>query len=229
MGKPKRVTLFLVLTLAIFFVNIVAAQEVEPLEKSPRKEIDKTFKARGVVKIQTMSGSCIFKKGKNGEISVKVKYDPSGGMFEPQMEEDRAANTLVLRDKFQGGDEGSNALWIVTVPEKTNIKSSSISGNFSAEGLNSEIAAKTVSGDIYIKNCSGNLHIACVSGGINAENLKGSLQLKGISSDMELNKLSGKMEINTASGEIKATELEGEISCAVASGDVLIKKAQGGF
>lgn len=229
MKKLKITSLFLVLTLAIFFLNSFASQEVEQVEKSGKKEIAKTFKARGVVKIQTMSGSCAFRKGKSGEITVQVKYNPSGGLFDPQMEEDRGTNTLILRDKFQGGDEGSDALWIVTVPEKTGIKSSSISGNFSAVGLNSEISAKTVSGDISAKDCSGDLRLVCVSGSITAENLKGAIQLKGISSDMELSKLSGKMEINTASGEIKATELEGDISCAVASGDVVIKKAQGGF
>lgn len=229
MKKLKITPLFIILTLLIFFLNSVAAQEVEPVEKSEKKEIAKTFKARGLVKIQTMSGSCVFRKGKAGEITVQVKYNPSVGLFDPQMEEDRGANTLILRDKFQGGDEGSDALWIVTVPEKTGVKSSSISGNFSVTGLNSEIAAKTVSGDISVKDCSGDLRLACVSGAIKAENLKGAIQLKGISSDMELSKLSGKMEINTASGEIHAAELEGDISCAVASGDVVIKKAQGGF
>lgn len=229
MKKSKITTLFLVFTLAIFFFKSYASQEVEQVDKSAKKEIAKTFKARGIVKIQTMSGSCAFRKGKAGEIIVQVKYNPSGGLFDPQIEEDRAANTLILRDKFQGGDESSDALWIVTVPEKTSVKSSSISGNFSVVGLNSEIAAKTVSGDISARDCSGDLRLACVSGTIKAENLKGAIQLKGISSDMELNKLFGKMEINTASGEIHAAELEGDISCAVASGDVAIKKAQGGF
>jgi DUF4097 and DUF4098 domain-containing protein YvlB len=229
MKKSKLTSLFIVLTLAIFFLNSYASQEAEQVGKSEKKEIAKTFKARGVVKIQTMSGSCVFTKGKAGEIKVQVKYNPSGGIFEPQMEEDRGANTLILRDKFQGGDEGSDAIWIVTVPEKTGVKSSSISGNFSVEGLNSEISAKTVSGDISVKDCSGDIRLACVSGAIKAENLKGAIQVKGISSDMDLNKLSGKMEINTASGEIKAAELEGDITCAVASGDVVIKKAQGGF
>ncbi|HLP48531.1 MAG TPA: DUF4097 family beta strand repeat-containing protein [Candidatus Kapabacteria bacterium] len=227
MGKLKQLSLFLVLTLVIFLNGYT--QEVQQVIKEGKKEISKSFKARGLVKLQTMSGNCDFKKGKAGEIIVQVIYDSSIGLFEPHMEDERGTNTLILRDRFQGGDEGNDALWIITVPEKTRIKSSSISGNFSVIGLNGEIAAKTVSGDILAKDCNGNLRFASVSGRIKAQNLKGTIQLKGISSDMNFVRLSGKMEVNTASGELKAAELEGDISCAVASGDIEIDKARGGF
>ncbi|MCU0287760.1 MAG: DUF4097 domain-containing protein [Acidobacteria bacterium] len=229
MNKVKQILSFTVLILVIFLNCCLAQEEQTIIKGEGKKEISKTFKARGLVKLQTMSGNCNFRKGKAGEIVVQVIYDSSVGLFEPHMEEERGTNTLILRDRFQGGDEGSDALWIVTVPEKTKIKSSSISGNFSVEGLNGEIAAKTVSGDIIAKDCSGNLSFASVNGAIKAQNLKGIIQLKGISSDINFIRLSGEMEINTASGELNAAELEGNISCAAASGDIEIRKAKGGF
>lgn len=256
MKRFKIISLFLALALIILFFNSYAAHvgeqgkagEQDKVEqgkveqskiveqgkavaqvKSDKREITRTFRARGIVQIQTMSGSCSFKKGKNHEIIVQVIMDSSAGLFEPIMEEERYTNTLILRDKSQGSDEGSNARWIVTVPEKTGIKSSSISGNFSVVGLNGEIAAKTISGDIIARDCSGNLRFVSVDGVIKVQDLKGTIQLKGISSNIEFKNLSGKMEINTASGEIRGTELNGDISCAVASGDVEINKAEGGF
>lgn len=242
MKKFKIASIFLGLTLIILFFNTYAGQvieqgkqvvieqgKVEEQVKTDKKEITRTFRARGVVQIQTMSGSCSFKKGKNHEIIVQVISDSSASFFEPQMREDRNTNTLILQDKFQGGDEGSNARWIIIVPEKTGIRSSSISGDFSVVGLNGDIAVKTISGDIIARDCSGNLRFASVSGVIKVQDLKGMIQLKGISSDIEFKNLSGKMEINTASGEINGAEIDGHISCAVASGDIEINKAKGGF
>ncbi|HLP44414.1 MAG TPA: hypothetical protein VK469_00600, partial [Candidatus Kapabacteria bacterium] len=76
MEKLKQLSLFIVLTL-VFSLNGYTAQEVQQVIKEGKKEISKSFKARGLVKLQTMSGNCDFKKGKAGEIMVQVIYDSS--------------------------------------------------------------------------------------------------------------------------------------------------------
>lgn len=212
----RIITLLLVFMLAIFLGNMHAGEE---------KKITKTFKAKEMVKFQTISGDCIIKKGKAGEITVHLEYDSTRDMFKPRMEEED--NALVLRDKLSGS--GGDSVWTIFVPEKTNIKSSAVSGDFSVEGLNSEISAKTVSGEMSAKNCSGQVQLISVSGDYTLENLKGDLQFKGASSDMDAKNLSGKIEIHTASGDIDAEKMDGEISVKVASGDIDIKGAKGEF
>lgn len=217
MKKFRIITLLLIFMLAISLGNMHAGEE---------QKITKTFKAKELVKFQTISGDCFVKKGKAGEITVHLEYESSGDMFKPRMEEE--GSVLVLRDKISGSG-GGDSLWIIMVPEKTNIKSSSVSGDFSVDGLNSEISARTVSGEISAENSSGHIQLVSVSGDFTLENLKGDLEIKGVSSDMDAKNLSGNIEINTASGDIDIEEMDGEISVKVASGDIDIKGARGEF
>lgn len=213
----RKITMLLVFILSIFLVNIQAGE---------RKEIKKTFEGKKMIRIQTISGDCIIKKSKGSEIEVLLMYNKNYDIFEPIMEED--GDTLILREEFHGSGD-CDSLWKITAPVNTSIKSSSISGNFSVEGLSSKINTKTVSGDISAKDCKGDIQFKSASGDFEIENLRGDITLKGASSEMEIEEVSGRLEVRTASGDVEAVELEGDITIKVASGDIKIKKSKGEF
>lgn len=212
MRKLKKITLLVVFILSIFLVNIHAG------------EIKKTFKNIKEVKFKGMSSDCVVKGAKGNEVIVHLEYTSDNDYFKPQIKEDNG--TLILKDRWHGGEE---CVWTITVPPKTAVKLSSVSGDFSIEGLESEIDAKTVSGDITARDCKGEVRLNSTSGEFEVKNLEGKISLDGASSDMEAEKLSGDIEIQTASGDIEAVAFKGEISLKVASGDIEIEQAKGEF
>ncbi len=212
MRKLNKITLLVVFILSISLVNIHAG------------EIKKTFKNIKEVKFKGMSSDCVVKGVKGNEVIVYLEYTSDNDYFKPQIKEDNG--TLILKDRWHGGEE---CVWTITVPPKTAVKLSSVSGDFSIEGLESEIDAKTVSGDITARDCKGEVRLNSTSGEFEVKNLEGEIDLDGASSDMKAEKLSGDIEIQTASGDIEAVAFKGEISLKAASGDIEIEQAKGEF
>lgn len=201
----------------MFLVNIFAGD---------KQKIHKTFKNKTSIKINTLSGDCVVKKGSGSDIEVFFVHTYSNLAFEPRFIEENS--TLILTEKFRFSGSGDST-WHITVPEKTNIHYSSISGDFSVEGLESNIYAKTISGGVRARNCIGDLDLSSVSGNMDIQYLSGKVYIKSTSSDLRVKKLSGEIYVKTASGDVDAEELEGAITIKVPSGDVDIKNAKGSF
>jgi hypothetical protein len=191
-----------------------------------KKEIKKTFKNITTVRFKGMNSDCVIKKGSGGETTVHVVYYSDSDIFKPKMKED--GETLVLRDGL-GGSNGEKSLWTIIVPPKIEVKSSSITGDFSVEGLESDCDVKTVSGSIKARDCKGEVDLVSTSGVLEAENLEGEIDIKGMSNNIKAEKLRGEIDINTAAGSIDAKDLDGEISLKTAAGDIKIKQAEGEF
>lgn len=173
-------------------------------------EVNKTFKAKETVEIRTVSGDCVVKKGKSGEINVRVVYDYSPDCFEPVLMEE--GNTLVLKEKFHNTGEmkscSGKSKWTVIVPEKTDIDFSSASGELKLDGLTGTMKAKVASGDITVKRFKGKAKIKSASGEIAVTGFNGHLKIKTASGDINLEGAAGGFEISTASGEIEARGVE---------------------
>lgn len=216
MRQFKTITLFLILIVAVLWVN---------LQADDGKEITKTFKDIDLVKFKTMTGDCVVKKAEGKNVTVHLRYEGGEDFFKPHISKE--GTTLIIRDKLGSG--GEDSVWTISVPGKTTVKAAAISGNFSIEGVTADVEVKTVSGDIKAKDCYGDMKLFTTSGEMSAVNLEGEIDLKGLSSDLVIKKLKGKLDIKTASGDIEAGDLEGKISIKVASGDIEIKKAKGEF
>jgi DUF4097 and DUF4098 domain-containing protein YvlB len=202
---------------SLFRLNIYAGD---------KQEIRKTFKNKTAVKINTISGDCVVKKGPGPDIEVFFVHTYSNLAFEPRFIEENS--TLILTDKFRLSGSGDST-WHVTVPEKTDIHYRSISGDFSVEGLKSNIYAKTISGGVRAWNCVGDLDLGSISGNMDIRGLSGKVNIKSASSDLKVKNLSGEISVKTASGDVEAEGLQGLITIKVPSGDVDIKNAKGGF
>lgn len=215
MKRFKTTTLFLVLILAVFLVNLQAGD---------RKEIRKTFNGIELVRFKTMTGNCIVKKAEGNDVTVHLEYESGDDFFKPHISKE--GTTLVIRDKLGSGED---SMWTIFVPVKTAVNVTSISGNCTIEGVTADIDVKTVSGNIEAMDCTGDIKLFSTSGELNAANLTGDIGIHGMSSDLKIKKLVGELEIKTASGDIEASDLEGKISMKVASGDIEIENAKGEF
>lgn len=206
------------------------------------KEV-KTFPAKEMVEISTLSGDCIIKKGPQGKITVEVEYSVRpADAFTPEMEE--RSDRIKLSEDWSGNASGK-VLWTVTVPVETEIEAESASGDISVTGLNNEIEVSTASGDITLSECRGDMEISTASGDVEIEdtdgdlevsvasgdiltsNVKGNIELQSASGDIEMNKTSGEFDLSCASGDIEANKVEIKASSefSAASGDILLSLA----
>ena len=168
----------------------------------------RTFDAKERIKVSTVSGDLIIKRGGSNEIKVEVnnEYSPRDS-FEPQMRE--SGKTLKLTERIYGSNSGSST-WTVTVPDGIEIDFSSASGDMSVSDMTGEFTGSTASGDFEFDQCRGVWEISTASG------------------DFDFTDCEGEFEISTASGDIDGTDvvIESESSFSTASGRVNVRLAK---
>jgi DUF4097 and DUF4098 domain-containing protein YvlB len=218
--KPTRLNVMA--SAGLFMVSLFLAG----LYARDQHEINKTFKDKKMIQLNTFSGDCLVKKAKGKEIEIHFIHSYSKTNFEPLFLEE--GDKLILKEKFHLSGSGDST-WNLAVPDNTAIQFQSISGNFTAEGVTGDITVNTVSGDVAVRDCKGESNLKSVSGQLEVKNLSGKINLTGVSSDLEAAGLSGEIRIKTISGDVKAEELEGSIMAKCPSGDIEISDAKGEF
>jgi len=209
------------------------------------EEIHKTFKAKRTVRMNTVSGDCIVKKGSADKIVVDLVYSVQPeGAFEPEFRE--SGNVLRLKERWSGRNTSGRVTWTLTVPSSTEVEFSTASGDLSVEGMtksveantasgsvtvqssNGEFDFSTASGDVSIEDAQGEFDISTASGEIEAFNIQGEIDLSTASGDIDVNDSKGMFDLSCASGEIDASNIivEEESSFSTASGDVDVKLAE---
>ncbi|MCP4565947.1 MAG: DUF4097 domain-containing protein [FCB group bacterium] len=190
-----------ILTLAAFLLSAGAM--------AGKRTLVRTFDKKDRIKVKTISGDLIVKKGESDEIRVEVinSYSPRDS-FEPQMRE--SGKTLKLTERIYGSNSGSSS-WIVSVPDGVEIDFSSASGDMTVSDLNGEFTGSTASGDYEFENCRGTWNLSTASG------------------DIELDGCEGEFELSTASGDVDANNVvvgyESSFSTASGSVDVRLAKS----
>lgn len=189
------------------------------------REVEKTFDAKEVVRINTVSGDCIIKKGSGDKIEVRVTYDMHpDDVYEPEFRE--RSNSLRLNESIHGSCSGSS-LWTVSVPEGTRIKFSSASGEFRAEDLSGEFEVSTASGDIEMINCRGEFELSSASGNVIAESCGGSFDMSSASGSVEAMEveIDYASEFSSASGDVEVVLAKGceqDLTVSTASGRAVL-------
>lgn len=183
-----------------------------------QQEVHKTFPKKETVRIKTVSGDCIIKKGKSNKIEVDLRYSvhPEDA-FEPEFDE--RATSLDIEESWYGRCSG-RVEWTISVPESTEIEFSTASGDLSVEGLKSDVDASTASGDVSLTSIEGEISVSTASGDVFMENISGDLECSTASGEIEGDNINGEIEFSTASGNIDITKSSGEFDCSCASGDI---------
>lgn len=205
------------INILVFFCMVVFLS-VGNLYAQEDKEINKTFKAKRSVRIQTTSGDCEVITGRAGEIKVNIVYSvrPEEA-FEPEFRE--RGNSLRLKERWYGSSSGS-VLWIVTVPPETKIEFSTASGDLLLEEMKNTTKANTASGEIVVKNSEGEFDFSTASGDIVIEDSQGEFDLSTASGEIEADNIQGFIDMSTASGDIDVKDSKGTFDLSCASGNV---------
>jgi DUF4097 and DUF4098 domain-containing protein YvlB len=216
--RPK--SLLLVLMLSLLFLNVQAVE---------KQVVDKTFKAKPNVEIKTVSGDVVIKKGKSDKIKVHVEYTFPRDRFEPIFEEQ--GDALVLKEKFHKKKEGYNygkreySKWEITLPEKTDIRFATASGDFHMTDIKGSSSFKSASGDVTLVGFKGTLKGSSASGDFSFSNCSGEFTLKTASGDIKVQQFKGSIHSSSASGDIDGSSIDftGECAFTTSSGDVKIE------
>jgi DUF4097 and DUF4098 domain-containing protein YvlB len=209
--KMKNLAKIMVVYLALFLgMGNSYAQEEE--------EMHKTFKAKRSVRIQTVSGDCVVKRGSSDKIQVDLVYsvEPKKS-FEPEFQE--RGDVLRLKERWYGSSSGE-VIWTLTVPPKTEIDFSTASGDLSIDGMTSSFEANTASGEITVKNSEGQFDFSTASGDIILEDSQGEFDLSTASGEIEAYNIGGLIDLSTASGDIDVTDSKGTYDLSCASGNI---------
>jgi len=193
------------------------------------KEITKTFKAVGNVKIKVVSGNCTIATGSGNEIKVTVKYTYSDDDYKPVFQEN--GNTLVLKEDFLKNNDNvrqGESDWRITVPAETAIECSTASGNFQVSGLRNSVEASLASGNVNADDITGKLEVKTASGNITLVKINGDIEAGTASGNIKMQNVTGEIEAKAASGQITAegVTLTGKGEFKVASGNISLSLAK---
>lgn len=185
----------------------------------------KTFDKKSRIKISTVSGDCIVKKGTSDRIEVEVvnSYTPEDN-FEAEFDE--SGKTLHLAEHLYGNTRG-NATWTISAPDGIKIEFSTASGQLTINDLQGDFEASTASGEIEIDNCGGEFHLSSASGDISASNCTGVFDLSTASGEVTASSvtLEEAGSFSTASGtaEVRLSKTpEFDLSVSSASGSAIV-------
>ncbi len=178
----------------------------------------RTYEAKELVEVNTVSGNLVVKVGESDEIIVELEHSvrPRDN-YEPRFRE--RDNSIELSERFHGSSNGSS-YWTVTVPKDTRIEFSTASGELTVDGLNSDIEADLASGDIDVFNCNGDFDLRTASGSIDFDSCSGRFDLSTASGNIRTSRCNGEFDLSVASGGIRSRDCRGEFDLSTASGSV---------
>lgn len=190
--------------------------------------LTRTFPAKRLVRLETSMGTCVIKTGTTNEIKVDLDYSvefSGGGYYQPEMEEE--GDELVLGERMKCRHCRGEVTWTLTVPERTEVRFETASGDLEATGTASRIVAGIASGSVSLTDCKGPIHVKTASGRFDIRNYSGELSASTASGDIDIRACEGDIEVSTASGDIKAADLSGDLALTTASGSVRADNLKG--
>ncbi len=187
-------------------------------------EIVREFDPKARVIIETVSGDVEIRKGGSDKIKVVVDANVRPrDSFEPIFRD--RGRSLRLEERIYESNSG-RITWTLTVPNGTEIKFNSASGNMTIEDIEGEFSGSTASGDYNIYSCKGIFDLNTASGDYTLEDCSGEFDINSASGDFSIRhiKIDERSKINTASGDITGRDVlvNGYCDFGSASGDVKI-------
>lgn len=182
------------------------------------QEMNRTFDAKELVDVNTVSGDLTVKVGDDDKIVVELEQSVRPrDSFEPRIKE--RGNVLEISEQFHGSSNGGT-YWTITVPKSTRIRFSTASGSLRIDGLVADVDANLASGDVDLYNCSGDMDVRTASGNIELDSCSGRLDASSASGSVRAIRCQGDLRLSAASGNVRAIDSQGEFDLSSASGSV---------
>jgi DUF4097 and DUF4098 domain-containing protein YvlB len=201
---------------------------------------DRSFTVNGPVRleVQNASGQSRITAGPPGVVRVHAEFRVSAWSW------DQAQSRLrELQNDPPISDDGnvvrlSAAHWgwawpnasvdyDVTVPPRTELQSSSASGNVNALGISGPMDITVVSGDVSAQGIAGDTRAHAVSGNIRLFDVRGSADVSTVSGSVDVDKVQGYLRAHNTSGPIWIERPAGDVEAEAVSGGINITDATG--
>jgi DUF4097 and DUF4098 domain-containing protein YvlB len=193
--------------------------------------VHKKFEGVKSVSLATVSGDCVVKTHKSGEVLVDIEYDVDPeGSFVYRMNE--RGDKLVLEEDWEsrhGGSMSGEVMWTITLPEGMDVKFSTASGDLSVTGPVGRVKASTASGDIEVVDAKGDIDVSTASGEVLLRNVAGEKEISTASGDIRIENSNDEIDASTASGRIEAVGVGGDVKMSTASGEIDITDSKAAF
>jgi DUF4097 and DUF4098 domain-containing protein YvlB len=192
---------------------------------------DRSFHVTGPVDLEVLSrsGNITVRSGSSGSVSIHAKIHSGnnwfGGDNKPDIQELQSnppirQNGNTIRIDYVNL-RNISVDYEVTVPEDTNIRAHTGSGDQTVEGLRGNADLESGSGELRLTRLTGELHFQTGSGNVRGHQISGPARGKAGSGDIEMEEVaSGDVDIRTGSGNITVHGINGGFRAEAGSGDI---------
>jgi DUF4097 and DUF4098 domain-containing protein YvlB len=192
---------------------------------------DRSFQVSGPVDLEvlTKSGDITIRNGSAGTVSVHATIHSGNSWFggDHKAEVQELQNNPPIR---QSGNSvridyvNMNNVSIdyeISVPEQTNVRAHTGSGDQIVEGIKGNIDLQSGSGDLKLARLTGEMRFQTGSGNVKGRELSGPARIKAGSGDIQIEETgAGDMEVRTGSGNITVSGVNGGFHAEAGSGDI---------
>lgn len=214
----KLLTVFILLLIFILFISLFA---------QGKKEIEKTFEPKKLVKIKLVLGDCIIKASPDKNVHVRLVYSYDEDYFEAKFKE--KSSSITIQEKFHGNNGDGYSSWVISIPEKTEVDFESATGDLNLESVSGEFDGNTGTGNIEVLDAEGEFDLNTGTGNILVESSKGEFDLNSGTGRVKIEDCEGEFDANSGTGRVRAhnitIETEGEFNSG--TGDVEVSRPQG--
>ncbi len=238
---------------AIFFLAIVmpATQPACVVGiDNERTTFERTLTVTGPVRleVQTGSGNIHIRRGTEGSVHIAGEFRVGSSLWGDAQErarrlaenppiEQRGNLIVVGSDVSRELLRNVRASYEITVPEDSEVGSTTASGQQSIRDVKGPVRATSASGSVTIENVAKDVIIAAASGGLNARDIGGDLRASTASGSQTMENIAGEVRTRAASGSltihspgrrVDASNASGHIEILGAKADVRAHNASGG-
>ena len=182
------------------------------------KVIEKTFDGVDELKIETILGDCVIKKGDGDKISIRVEYTYDDDEFEAKFKE--RGGSLYVEEDLDGNNIKGDSEWFITVPAGIDIEFTSATGSLKASGLSGKLEANSGTGEMVISGFDGDLEAKSGTGDVTLSDSKGEFTLNSGTGDITVNDADGDFDANSGTGNVKIAKASGDFDANSGTGNV---------
>lgn len=154
-----------------------------------------------------------------GDAGMVHVHFPSGGAEQYRIQHSGDRVTVRRGDRKSGPDHISIE---VTVPEGTELKLSSASGDVDVRGAVGDVDISLASGDVHVDGATGGVRVKSASGDIEIGDSPGAVDATTVSGDVRLATAAGAVNVTTASGDVRIAAVDDICAINSVSGAVTI-------
>ncbi|MGB8525103.1 MAG: DUF4097 family beta strand repeat-containing protein [Candidatus Acidiferrales bacterium] len=200
-------------------------------------DFDRQFTVSGPITVELMTGKgdAHITTGPTGEVRIhgEIHVDSwsseSGRTRLQQLQSNppisQEGNLIRIGGVGKGSRGDVEVDYTIVVPQDTQLRSTSGSGDVEVRGIQGPANFTCGSGDVTASEIAGDVHVLCGSGDVKLSKIKGQAQVTTGSGDITLDTVQGESRLQTGSGTLEITNPGDALEAATGNGDITIKGA----